>query len=685
MSKEFPSQMPIYTSDNILPTDCHPETNLRTDVEFQFHDEIPATSLVYLKDVRCVCPDGSHMLTRIVESDLRKVAQKIQDERHPFSAEPTRRLEENLTERDVKRGAFQFDVHTKPGTTIPQIGAISFCGSAALTAIADTDELKEKSSSISGLYDGVWANEIVSGSNNPHHARSVKVLKSKYPHLFNKQNSQKHNDNASYISTFDACELLRLSLNKCVLLLRNSKGGLNIEEFSDWAETHYQASILLFGPKGLTPYKLKLLLIPRLVQSGFIKNPWNHLCEAMEKSNHHAHKDYQTRTMRGGGTIHNRDPLYMENFFSFCKFLRMIPDSGDISAVLHECAEQLLGLQLDDCPSDTYLQTCQKPLVYPRIAIGEERRSNELLVGMRFYVIGSFGGTEAAREGQLCNPKIQPQDMVVVWIEELGGLVHSKSTAQTLLYSHSRTPNCFIIVKDDRDLMLGTTAQDDVGRDAIADTETNMSDNNQRRKKKCGISSTTNCSDNPAGRASAAGKQRKVSAAALNCRKFAGGDFIFLRLDYITDTRKSNIVLDPENYRLMPGEFVRKIIVNDVRPLLLDQCTGNEENNRISSIVALRRHRQGLEKGEKMEKYRRRRRMITEKRNADKARKGRMEQPTISEANDNPVNDNAIDDDPVNDDVNSDDTDDPNRDDSENFDEMYPNSGTELDTPNCEI
>ena len=39
------------------------------------------------------------------------------------------------------------------------------------------------------------------------------------------------------------------------------------------------------------------------------------MCEAMEKSNHHAHKDFQTKTMRGVRKLYNTDPSIHEGFF----------------------------------------------------------------------------------------------------------------------------------------------------------------------------------------------------------------------------------------------------------------------------------------------------------------------------------------------------------------------------------
>ena len=54
---------------------------------------------------------------------------------------------------------------------------------------------------------------------------------------------------------------------------------------------------------GLLPYKLKMMMFPQLVESGCIQRPFDHMCEGLEKLNHHANRDFQTNTKRGGGKI----------------------------------------------------------------------------------------------------------------------------------------------------------------------------------------------------------------------------------------------------------------------------------------------------------------------------------------------------------------------------------------------
>ena len=176
--------------------------------------------------------------------------------------------------------------------------AVSLSGSGALTAIANKKELSDLIPDTTNLFEGVWKDDkVIMGSND--NENSVKVLKQKYPSLFSKPNRTKKNYNYGYISISDAFELNMVSLNVCTIILRSSRTGLDVTSFSKGAETYYQVSMLLFGKdKGLTPYKLKMLLYPQLIESGHTITPWNHLCED------------QSKTMRGEESSRPKTPFF---------------------------------------------------------------------------------------------------------------------------------------------------------------------------------------------------------------------------------------------------------------------------------------------------------------------------------------------------------------------------------------
>ena len=594
-AREFPSKLPIYVKDSeqhkFLPTTCHPTTGRRTDAVVPFRDSVPTTSLVYARDVRCVCPDPTHMVTRCVENDVKKVTQILIIAKYPNDAEPVRRLEENLTAREAKKPVFQF-TRTTPIGGPGKVSAISLSGTAALCVIAETEELQGATGTITDLYEGVWGELIIAGTGSTIHANSVRVLKLMFPTLFNKKNPNKPNSRPTYISATDACELLRKSLNQCIIALRRSRDGLDVDEFSKWAEAYYQCSLLLFGEEGITPYKLKLTLIPPLIASGYIRSPWLHMCEGLEKSNHHAHKDFQTRTMRGGGWIYHQDPMFLEIFFSYCKFLKLAVASGkknkpvsrELEVYQRHASLVVLGVSIDHAISPSYQEICLKPHDVPTIDVGRE--TSTPLTGMRFLLVGTFPG-DPSQEGRRRRPALTGQKILEEWITKMGGKCYTKDAFTTIFKSFSRTPHCFIVMNDSGDLDKGTcTPAELVQRRA------------RRPLNRVVIADSSDCPTGTENNGADAGQQRlqRLSIYAKICRDFAGGDMTFLKADYITKSLSSTKILDPYLYTMPPGTNVKNKLVNDVRPLLLDQIEGEsgEEGRKTSAVVALKNHRRRM-------------------------------------------------------------------------------------------
>ena len=101
-------------------------------------------------------PKTSLALASCVKTVLRKMAQKITDEMHPYEKFAIQRFEENLTRRGAKKPFFHFTTVSIGGTA--SIGAVSLPGICALTVIADKEERKEASTEIEDLFEGVWKN-----------------------------------------------------------------------------------------------------------------------------------------------------------------------------------------------------------------------------------------------------------------------------------------------------------------------------------------------------------------------------------------------------------------------------------------------------------------------------------------------------------------------------------------------
>lgn len=77
-SNAYPSWLPLYLGENnrILPTSVGPD-GFRTTLEIPFRTDLPTKSLIYIKTTKYVCPDVTHMTTRNVENDLKKMADFI--------------------------------------------------------------------------------------------------------------------------------------------------------------------------------------------------------------------------------------------------------------------------------------------------------------------------------------------------------------------------------------------------------------------------------------------------------------------------------------------------------------------------------------------------------------------------------------------------------------------------------
>ena len=154
-----------------------------------FRKKLPKTSLVSIEDIRCVCPGATHMITRCVKTDLRKMAQKITDDMHPHEKFGIQRFEEILTRRGAKKPFFRFTTVSIGGTDkAGKVGAVSLSGICAMTFIAGKEEMKEASTEIEDLFGGVWKNELVvrPKENTDTYVKSVKVLPAIYPSLVSK-------------------------------------------------------------------------------------------------------------------------------------------------------------------------------------------------------------------------------------------------------------------------------------------------------------------------------------------------------------------------------------------------------------------------------------------------------------------------------------------------------------------
>ena len=118
--------------------------------------------------------------------------------------------------------------------------------------------------------------------------------------------------------------------------------------------------------------------------------------------------------------------------------------------------------------------------------------------------------TAAAVAGKKAKPNLAPQAMVEKRIHDLGGTFLTKYNAQTILRGHSKTPNSFLLLKDDNHLIKGTMNVGERLYNRVAKNESTTdlesSDTGQKKRKRW---------------------QKKLSPAAIQCRKLAGKDLKF--------------------------------------------------------------------------------------------------------------------------------------------------------------
>ena len=508
---KYPSKMPMYLADScaVKPTDVHPITKQRTDVEVQFRNDIPKESMVHFDHITAVTIDATHACIRIVEGDLQKWVNKIIGEKK----EELRRwaiaaLERNLTLREVKLPSFKIDVAKG------FCGRVSLSGSEAQLVLAETDEFGEKD--VANLFDGVWlkSERIMFDAS----VNCLSVLRQLHPEFFAHE----------CISMKDIAELWRKSLYAIFRLLRSSK-SVNIQAYKTWVETYYQISVLVFPAEtALTPYKLKIVLYYQILKQGYLSCIWNHLTEALEKSNHHAQKFFYSKTMMGGGRLHHQNPMLLDIYFSFCRLLQISDNTDEkkIKEVISEFYES-------PSSSITYESIMANRVASPDLEIGCERPECDKLTGMRFLLIGNFKGAT--------------QESVAKTIESMGGTILSKSSADTILKNHTVAPHCYVIIQDDSVLRQAT----DTDKKVLA----------------------------------------KSADIAKLMQTFASGNWTFLSIEFVESSNLSMTVIDPGAYKLNPGTKLQQRRVNDIRPLLKRQRHPQNSSGETTARSQIRKYR----------------------------------------------------------------------------------------------
>ncbi len=107
--------------------------------------------------------------------------------------------------------------------------------------------------------------------------------------------------------------------------------------------------------------------------------------------------------------------------------------------------EAALKERWEKATEDKYLEICRTPQSIPELDVGAMRDSSCLLLGMRFWIVGSFKETTNVKLERL--------------VREMGETILCRATAQLFLRKHSITPHCFILIQDRKQLDNALTGQ----------------------------------------------------------------------------------------------------------------------------------------------------------------------------------------------------------------------------------
>jgi hypothetical protein len=493
-----------------------------------------------------------HACIRIIEHDMKLHAQN----RHAGRFyDNMARLAQNLTVRDVKAPRFSFTV-TKEKVDIP-----SFSGSDAAVIMADCEELVAGgcSADVCPIFQGVYSYNLRAPVELD--STNGKVLLELFPEL--KRPSTDFTDGLGPgISQRALAELGIQSLNELMKLLR--KDTFNVDDYKRWVELYYQSTIAQFGHEGLTPYKLKLDMIWRILEEGEIQSTKNHLCESGEKTNHTAQKEYYRGTRDGANDKWSKNSCFQDLVNSFfgifdVGMLRNPAESYEDKIWLYKataCMANDPPVAREKVP--TYIEMVRVPVSYPKLQFGKDRPT-ELLRGVNFAIIGQFTQYKKKINGKI----VSGQPLMEKLITEMGGTCLSDSLIESFSSKHAYLPNCFCLQKDEVELEKFV--------DYMTDTDPVTSN---------------------------------AKAPTKLFYHITKGDWTWVSADWIIQCYNENKLVDPATHIFQhkaknPELFVRHKIT-DIPRQLQRQVLSNPEDDNIRGPVmartALKRHRREVAK-----------------------------------------------------------------------------------------
>jgi hypothetical protein len=431
-------QIELEDAGAVLPQSVNRVTHKRTDLVYKLRVKLPELSLVYLENNLCFCPDPLHGCIRMCENDIRRHGQHLLTIENKVEFE---KLAENLTLRDVKSPRFSWPMN---GTNV---APLSFSGSEAAVILAHRDHLIEGglSDNTPHLFEGVYFYDRRIASKMS--ANSVQVLLQMHPYLEKDASTFKDGRDESGVSERDLAELQVQSLSESICSLRATT--FDAVHFKLWYETYYQCTLTLFGPAGLTSYKLKMDCIWRIHKEGFISDPRVHLCEGGEHTNHTANGEFFGHSTRNGGNIlYQHDANFKDIMFSRNRVIhlgvQLYPQMEH-----EERMAQFANLVNESYPSpqntETYLGMVTKPLQMPVLEIGRNV-FEKILLGMRFTIVDHYSDIKVKGASGRTIGLTQP--IIETLIKSMGGLMMSDTMTTGLSEKHAFLPQCYCVMKN---------------------------------------------------------------------------------------------------------------------------------------------------------------------------------------------------------------------------------------------
>ena len=362
----------------------HPKSGYRTSIPIDIKLELPAQSLIYVKDMSCVSVDGCHASTRVVEKDIKLISEYLLTRGR---LENFKVFEYNGASRGIKSNSFTLKGKgNKCLSGSSEIDEVSLGFKDARTLIASPEDLPDTDTV--PLFKGVMRYDRAVPNC---HERSIEILKEL--DLLNDGSFVPDTEiPQSQPNERAITELLFHSHNMITKFYRDpSKTVADVDELIKWVEAYFHCNMLMFSDvKSMTPYKAKLVLLIELLKAGNIRSLFEMMTEVTENSNHGSHHLFQNHTVRDGGRIdRNVSSEFCDLFQSFMHGVELGIKCGHIKGSQMRTIMGRHGTSSESDCFEKYLNIVTTAVHVPVLQIGKVTEGEQLR-GLHFNMIGDF-------------------------------------------------------------------------------------------------------------------------------------------------------------------------------------------------------------------------------------------------------------------------------------------------------